>query len=306
MKALHAHGKFLLTGEYFVLNGAQALAVPLSKGQHLSVESFPEGNSISWKSLDVNGRVWFEATLSLPDLAIKECSDEAIAGRLQLLLRNAASARPDFFSSQKSYRVSTRLEFPREWGLGTSSTLVWLVAKWLGVDPFELQFKTFGGSAYDIACAGASAPLLYRLKGGRPEWQELSYSPPFASQMWFVYLGRKQNSREEIARFKQKGKPASTMIREVDMLTDRWLAAATVADLQAVIADHEQLVGSFLGREPVKKRLFSDFPGEVKSLGAWGGDFVLAVSDEPDEFVKAWFQKKGYDICLNWSALVLH
>ena len=65
MKALHAHGKFLLTGEYFVLNGAQALAVPLSKGQHLSVESFPEGNSISWKSLDVNGRVWFEATLSL-------------------------------------------------------------------------------------------------------------------------------------------------------------------------------------------------------------------------------------------------
>ena len=29
-------------------------------------------------------------------------------------------------------------------------------------------------------------------------------------------------------------------------------------------------------KEKIKDKLFNDFDGEIKSLGAWGGDFILA------------------------------
>ena len=42
MSRYSSHGKFLLTGEYLVLKGALALALPLKLGQSMTVETFPE------------------------------------------------------------------------------------------------------------------------------------------------------------------------------------------------------------------------------------------------------------------------
>lgn len=42
MNRFYSHGKFLLTGEYLVLEGALALALPLKLGQTMTVETFPE------------------------------------------------------------------------------------------------------------------------------------------------------------------------------------------------------------------------------------------------------------------------
>ena len=33
----------------------------------------------------------------------------------------------------------------------------------------------------------------------------------------------------------------------------------------------------------VQQQLFATYPGQVKSLGAWGGDFVLATAPDPAE-----------------------
>ena len=54
----YSHGKLLISGEYAVLDGALALAVPTRFGQHMSVR---ENNSgiLSWTSLDENGNAWF-------------------------------------------------------------------------------------------------------------------------------------------------------------------------------------------------------------------------------------------------------
>ena len=54
-----ANGKLLLTGEYAVLRGACALALPTKFGQHLTVEE-NNSNFINWKSLDHENKVWFE------------------------------------------------------------------------------------------------------------------------------------------------------------------------------------------------------------------------------------------------------
>jgi hypothetical protein len=52
----------------------------------------------------------------------------------------------------------------------------------------------------------------------------------------------------------------------------------------------------------VKETLFHDFEGVVKSLGAWGGDFVLAISKEnPTDYFKA----KGFEVVIPYSEMIL-
>ena len=55
---------------------------------------------------------------------------------------------------------------------------------------------------------------------------------------------------------------------------------------------------------PVKKLRFNDFNGAVKSLGAWGGDFVMAVSNLSTEDNEKYFSSKGHDYCLNYKEII--
>ena len=43
-------GKLLLTAEYFVLHGAQSLALPTRLGQHFEFQSKPQQNILNWTS----------------------------------------------------------------------------------------------------------------------------------------------------------------------------------------------------------------------------------------------------------------
>jgi len=59
MQTFYSHGKLLISAEYAVLDGAQALALPTKFGQKLKVES-TSGNLIHWKSISNCGKIWFE------------------------------------------------------------------------------------------------------------------------------------------------------------------------------------------------------------------------------------------------------
>ncbi len=52
----YSNGKLLLSGEYAVLDGALAWAIPTTFGQYLRI-SINTSAEISWKSLDENGKV---------------------------------------------------------------------------------------------------------------------------------------------------------------------------------------------------------------------------------------------------------
>ena len=54
-----ANGKLLLSGEYLVLHGALALAVPLKKGQTLDVYSGKPG-FLQWEAYHPDG-LWIQA-----------------------------------------------------------------------------------------------------------------------------------------------------------------------------------------------------------------------------------------------------
>lgn len=301
-KSFYTNGKLLLTGEYFVLDGALALALPVRFGQQLKVAERPNLSGHHWVSLDHRGQPWFEGRFS-PAGAYLSGSEEQVGRRLESLFQGIERQRPDFWLGKPPHHFETRLNFPRHWGLGSSSTLVAALAGWAKVDAFQLLADTFGGSGYDIACAHARQPILFQRRDGQGQFVECPYAPPFADNICFVYLGKKQDSREGMARYREVAKDSPRLLQAVSRLTMDFLGARTAPEGIAVLEAHERLVGEALQLPKVKERYFYNFPGLVKSLGAWGGDFALALSDKPAELTRQYFRIKGFETVFTWGEM---
>ncbi|MEY3195099.1 MAG: hypothetical protein RIQ78_1196 [Bacteroidota bacterium] len=300
-----AKGKLLLSGEYVVLDGATALAVPVRFGQSLQVIMMLDGaKELVWESKDWDGSVWFSAVYELPYLGVVETSDRSVAEMLASILRDCQRQNPVFLNEAQGLSVTTICDFPRAWGLGTSSTIIAAIAEWAQVDPYPVLQNTLGGSGYDIACAYAFSPLLYRLEAKKPIVRFVAFEPPFAENLYFVYLEKKQNSREGIARYREKAKDNPGLVDEISGLTERILNADNLEDFEANLREHESIIGKALDFNPVGQQLFRDYGGEIKSLGAWGGDFVLATSRESAPDTAAYFLKKGFETVLRWDQMV--
>ncbi|MCB0374637.1 MAG: GHMP kinase, partial [Sinomicrobium sp.] len=173
----YSNGKLLLTGEYVVLDGALCLALPAAYGQYMSVTGTATGKMV-WESLDEKGNVWFRAVFDLGALresslrpglhgAAETTSDRGTSDMLMNILAAARRRNPDF-PGAGGFRVTTRLGFPGNWGLGSSSTLINNIACWANVNAYELLWESFSGSGYDIACAQYDRPLTYRLVRKQP------------------------------------------------------------------------------------------------------------------------------------------
>ena len=198
-KTFYSNGKLLITGEYVVLDGAIALALPTKYGQNLIIEE-GENQIISWKSFDSDGSIWFESNIPFSSIITKERFDDSttIKNTLIEILHEAYLMNSDFITNSKGYVITTELTFPKFWGLGTSSTLINNIAQWLEIDAFTLLRKSFGGSGYDIACAQNDSAILYQLMDEKPMTTLIDFNPSFSDKIYFVYLNRKQNSKTAI------------------------------------------------------------------------------------------------------------
>ncbi|MBK8923619.1 MAG: GHMP kinase [Saprospirales bacterium] len=302
---LFAQGKLLLTGEYVVLDGALALALPVRYGQTLEVEVSEAAGRLSWESLDEKGHAWFWGKFSLPGFDVLYASSTETAARLQQILQACRKQNPAFLQDGAGWNVRTRIDFPRAWGLGTSSTLIAAVAQWAAADPYVVLFDTFGGSGYDIACAFAGGPLLYRLEAGRPVAGRAPFDPVFAGQLFFVFLGKKQNSLDGIRHYRARAHFDPALIGDISGLTQQLLDAQTLDQCCSVLLEHERRIARALDLPRVQELYFPDFPGVVKSLGAWGGDFVLAAGRKAPAASMAYFRQKGYDVCIPYREMAL-
>lgn len=295
VKTFRSNGKLLITGEYAVLDGALSLALPTKKGQLLSV--LPHENGFLWESFDCNNEIWFR---SETDFWAK--TDNPIAQTLQKILKTALELNPSFSDSLKDVKVQTHLDFDRNWGLGSSSTLINNIAQWAGVNPFELLFRSFGGSGYDIACAKNDTPVLYRLENQKVKVYPLSFDFPYKEKICFVYLGKKQNSKEGISLYKKVQKSKKKLVTEITEITENIIRTRSLSTFCELIDLHEQLISDFLKLPKVKDLYFTDFQGSIKSLGAWGGDFVLAISEKED--VEKYFTKKGFSVVIPYNEMI--
>ena len=299
------NAKLLLTAEYLVLNGAKALAVPLKFGQRLQVEENDQG-FISWQSVSHDGSDWFTGKYNLNDFRIIESSNPETAVHPQRLMLTAKKLNPSFCKDFAGCHVVSTLNYPLLWGLGSSSTLIAAVAGWAGIDPFRLHFEVSKGSGYDIACAISNKPLIYSLIDRNPQFETVSFSPSFSGKIFFVYQGQKQDSAEGITTFKKRNSnPDSSLIAAASILTGRMLHSATLNEFEQVIREHEILISEILGAKPLRDTLFSDLPGEVKSLGAWGGDFCMLTWREDLSLLPAYLKSKSLETWFNFNDIVL-
>lgn len=297
----YSNGKLLLSGEYAVLDGAMAWAIPTKFGQYLRVAS--NGSSqISWKSFDEKAKVWFEGTYAQDTINEISTSDEKTSKALQKILSEARQLNPNFLSNSKGYEIETELTFPKDWGLGSSSTLINNVANWAEVNAQELLLRTFGGSGYDIACAQHDSPILFQIKNELPVVQEIHRNPPFADFLYFIYLNHKKNSRDAISAYKARTIDKTVLTAKISKITQEMIACTDLADFKHLIRQHEEVLSKVLGIPTVKSELFSDFLGTIKSLGGWGGDFILATGDKN---TPEYFKNKGYHTVIPFNDMIL-
>jgi len=99
------------------------------------------------------------------------------------------------------------------------------------------------------------------------------FNPSFKEQVFFIHLNRKQNSRDSISHY-----------RNLSVMT------------------HELELSSVLQTPTIKKQLFPTYPKAIKSLGGWGGDFILVVGTSED---MNYFKEKGYTTIIPFSEMVL-
>jgi mevalonate kinase len=309
MKEFYSNGKLLLTGEYFVLDGAKSLAVPTSCGQDLIVEVINEPQLI-WNSYTNEGECWLEAIFDLPKLRLvsatfnakKDGGNDRLDENLREILFQAQKLNPTFLNSEKGFKVTTNLTFPKNWGLGTSSTLINNIANWAEINPYKLLECTFGGSGYDIACAQNNTPIIYTKNRLNPIIEKVVFNPSFKENLYFVYLNKKQNSREGIKRFNKLKGSLTSEVQKISGLTNDFLICENLLDFEKLIIEHEQLVSKTIQLKTVQETLFSDYFGQTKSLGAWGGDFILVTGNEDS---KQYFNKKGFQTVISYSKMVL-
>ncbi|MEQ3654594.1 MAG: GYDIA family GHMP kinase [Dokdonia sp.] len=304
MKHFYSHGKLLLTGEYVVLDGAKALALPTQKGQHMQVVS-SERSGINWTSKLHDGSTWFSHHFELDQLRTKNWrSDQKVVETLQHILETALSISNISLTENHGFEITSILEFPRNWGLGSSSTLLNNIAQWLDINPYTLLSQTFGGSGYDIACATAKGPICYQRGPEHTRVNPVAFDPPFKETLFFVHLNTKQNSRESIQHYRGlQPEKSSALIKSITALTNKLLLVETLNNFEHLLFQHETQLAKVLKLSSVKERLFPDYPGAIKSLGGWGGDFILATGDTSRH---DYFKQKGFSTIIPYSEMILH
>jgi len=325
----YSNGKLLITGEYVILDGALSLAIPTQYGQSLIVEPIAE-NKITWKSLDDNGKVWFNGEFCFEQIVFPFLYEHSlglktldqVSKALLKILFVANQLNKNFLThyieSEKGLSITTTLDFPQNWGLGSSSTLINNIANWANVDAYQLLGFSLGGSGYDIACAQHDSAITYQLLNKKnkmlnqsrflsglysnPMVREVDFNPEFKDCLYFAHLNRKQNSRAGIEHYKKNTSNISNEISEINGITSKIMDCKRLDEFESLINRHETIISSIINETPVKAKYFKDFKGSIKSLGAWGGDFILATSKEnPTDY----FKSKGFETVIPFDQMVL-
>lgn len=301
VKHVRSQGKLMISGEYAVLHGAIAFAIPSKFGQDTYAYFDHKASTLlQWEALDESKKAWFSGTYCKKSLQWLGFTNHSVARTLEAVF-NHLRTKTDLWD--KLLRVKTLLDFPRDWGLGTSSTLIHALSSIFELNPYEVNASVFHGSGYDIACAGANSAGLYQALP-TPCWTPCIWKPSFKNQLLLVYLGKKQSSKQEIRKAKGLRHFKQLEIDEISSISKR--LAQNTTNLDAFMNDlklHESILAKYLNKTSVQKELFSDFPGVTKSLGAWGGDFILAANE--GNTIADYFIQKGFPTVLTFDQMFL-
>ncbi len=297
---IFSHGKLLLTSEYVVLDGALALALPTKWGQEFLVSEQADRQSlVQWTALH-QGKSWLNAIINYRNGKIVSTNITDSAEFILKVLMKVKELSSNVLTGDISYSITTDLQFPPNFGLGSSSTLMNNLAQWASIDAFEINETCLGGSGYDIAVAQEKSAILYRNQPKRII-QKIDFDPCFKNDLIFIHLNQKQNSREGINLYRSKEKSAY-LLEEFSNITKQVLDVQNLEEFSELMSLHENKLSDFLGIQKLKEKYFETCPTFVKSLGAWGGDFVMS-----SKFLgyEDYFSGKGFSNVFDYQDLIL-
>ena len=295
---IESFGKLLISGEYLILKGAKGLSIPVNFSQTLKVDENTSGY-FDWKSYDRDKKIWFSCKFKISDFYNEQNYNNNLL--LYEIIKNLNELNPGIISNKKGVSFKTFMNFNHNWGLGSSSTLIYNMSKWADVEPFSVYWKVTNGSGYDLASCKYDRPIIYQLiKPEMPKIESVNFFPEFHKNLFFIYLDKKQSSKSEIEYF-DKINISSEYIFIVNRITEEMIKCNNVTDFQNLLNQHEKILSKVLSKKSIKEELFNDFDGEIKSLGAWGGDFILAVGNENS---KDYFKEKGYKTIFSFHEML--
>lgn len=289
----------MLTSEYFAIDGALVLAVPTKLGQEFFFDEKEDERSLVFWEAHHQNKLWLKAVIDYKSWQILETNIPSSAAFILNTLKNVQQLSKFKFKNNYTYHLKTNLQFPADYGLGSSSTLMTNLAEWADIDPFHLNSISLGGSGYDIAVAKEKSAVLFRSKP-QISYEKADFNPPFKNELIFIHLNQKQDSREGISFYKSKPK-SQILIDEFSDITKKVLLCRELENFSQLMMIHEQKISKFLEIPTVKDRFFSDCPVFVKSLGAWGGDFVMSAKFHG---YKDYFWGKGFNTVFEWSGII--
>ncbi len=262
----------MLFGEYAVLAGAWACALPVKFRQNFEITRKPGQGNVHWQSFDYDGKEWMNCTFNLADNTEQLLP---VLKPLRNMLSHIEQERPDLCHAGFDFQVRIKASFRKEWGLGSSSALIANLAQWAETDPFALMRVSFPGSGYDVATAFYDQAVLFRLEHEKPSVKQVKELPDFLNAYRVVFLGKKVNSRESVADVQSRIINLQQHADYLDKLGMEALNAESPADFNTALTAYEHLLSEVLEMSPTGSH-FPEYPGFMKSLGAWGGDALLA------------------------------
>ena len=119
---IESFGKLLISGEYLILKGAKGLSIPVNFSQTLNVDENTSGY-FDWKSYDSDKKIWFSCKFKISDFYNKQNYNNNLL--LYEIIKNLNELNPAIISNKKGISFKTYMNFNHNWGLGSSSTLIY-------------------------------------------------------------------------------------------------------------------------------------------------------------------------------------
>ncbi len=295
-----SNGKLLITSEYLVMKGAMALAMPAKLGQELNVTS-TNTDFIYWKSLDNDNQIWYEEKFFLTEGSLIYQSKK---NKISDLIVSLFDYIHRFNNPRKSIgnQFIWKINFDRNWGLGSSSTFINNLSRWAKINPYKLLFSVFNGSGYDIACCDKINPIIFQKKDDYLSVSNTTFKPNFLNNLFLVFLNKKQNTQKSIQNFLKTDFPFTEEINQINEIVYGIQNVKDLTTFESLIERHEKIIANILQMPRIQNERFTDYnKGVIKSLGSWGGDFVLATGDEKSI---DYFKQKGFNTIKKISDLL--
>ena len=111
------------------------------------------------------------------------------------------------------------------------------------------------------------------------------------------------DSKLGIQRYRSQNKPDTGIFKALNTLSEQLIKSTSRTEFNLLIAEHESIIAKVIDQPKVQSTFFPDYQdGVIKSLGAWGGDFILVSGNTKSP---QYFKQKGYNTVIPFEQMVI-